>query len=644
MTSRLRFLLLSPLAALPFASVAHADEPKLPSTLRDSTLQQQLLEARRDMNSLAGRRPNLWGESPFEHRSPLQAADDGTVSKGEFMNALSDQAPMLGALRDWRNTMRGRDARGGKSGLRSFGLGTPQGTKATLHLGAQPLPQMGLANLSGMALGGEASASVAQWGRVQFGSTKPMLALNRAFKKYDDLMEDQTPDVKTYTPDVTWLSARAWENTAQRGNLDFLAARGQRSLLADAQLGTNPLGSVWGGRGQMALFPQRLKNWNLRGEWLGSRLKDQNQSAKAWNVNVDGPLAHPFGQARVSAGISETDAGFAPFTDPSALANAQNTEKRTREQVMVAQDAKLGLPIGLLSGTASFTAARSNRKNLADEANTVLESRQTQTDELTGIADVRWQLVPRLAVTGKHTRGTIYEAKPDAPALPENFTSRNDSDAGVELKMSKSLALTMGAGQTRVGNMVLPSDEKLDPLSASLRDEERVTLGLQHRTRGGNWSVGVARRLIDNNTLDGAATTAGAGDALAHTVNLNAERRFFDWLNLRGGWSWNNEDAFARGSDGLISPSTVRSQGRLAEAQISLPFRSRFDVRYQDYAQENIAGVSYSTMAGALREYGAKYLIGAQDGQAGFGFSVEYARRETGADPLNTWRVGLTYR
>jgi hypothetical protein len=252
--------------------------------------------------------------------------------------------------------------------------------------------------------------------------------------------------------------------------------------------------------------------------------------------------------------------------------------------------------------------------------------------------------LPRVALTGKHSRGLVYENKPDAPALPENFTRRNDSDAGVELKMSRSLAFTMGAGQTRIGNLTLPPEEYLDPLTASLRDEERLTVGLQHRTKGGNWSLCLARRLIDNNTLDGAITTAGAGDALAHTVNLNAERRFFDWLNLKGGWSWNNEDAFSRSGDGAISPATLRSQGRLAEAQIYLPFSSRFDMRYQDYLQENIAGTSYSTLAGGLREYGAKYLVGAQEGQAGFGFSVEYARRETGGDPLKTWRVGLTYR
>ena len=641
MTLRFRFLIFASLTALPAAGVAHADNQKLSPTLRDSGLQQQLMAARRDMAEITKRRPSLWGESPLEQRNPLTTADDGTISKGEVLNALSDQLPMLGGLRDWRNTIRGRDARGGVPGLRSFKLGKPQGTDAALKLGAHALPQLGLANLPGLAPGGAAPASVMQWGRFQAGSTKPMLALNRAFKKYDKLMEDATPAAETYTPDVTWLSARAWEN--KTGNLELLAARGQRALVPGAAAGTNPEGTVWGGRGQMALFPSRLKNWNLRGEWLGSRLKQQEQSAQAWNLNVDGPVAHPFGEARISAAISKTDAGFAPFSDPSALASLANQENRMRQQVVVAQDAKLAMPIGQLSGTASLTAARSHRKNLAQEAE-ASTTRQIQTDEVTGAANLRWQVMPRLALTGRHTSGIVAEDKPDAPTTPENFTRRNESDAGVEVKMSRSLAMTLGAGQSRVGNAIVPPDAAPDPLSASLRDENRFMVGLQHRTGGGAWSLNLARRLIDSNTLDGAETTKGSGDALAHTISLNAERRLFDWLNLRGGWNWNNEDAFTRGGDGLITPATQRTQGRMAEAQISLPWRSRFDVRYQDYRPESIAGNSYQTMAGALREYGAKYLIGAQEGQGGLGFSVEYARRETGGDPLDTWRVGLTYR
>lgn len=623
------------------AGVAHADNKNLPPALRDSTLQQQLVAARRDMAELSRRSPTFWGESPLERHTPLTAADDGAVTKGEVMHALSEQLPMLGGLRDWRNTIRGRDAHGSVPGVRQFKLGKPQGSDAALKLGAHALPNLGLANLAGIAPGGAAPASVVQWGRIQAGSTKPMLALNRAFKKYDELMEDATPAAETYTPDVTWLSARAWEN--KHGNLELLAARGNRALTPDAQAGTNPEGTFWGGRGQMALFPNRLKNWHLRGEWLGSRLKQQEKSATAWNLNVDGPVAHPFGEARVSAGISETEAGFAPFTDPSAIVNAANPEKRVRQQVVVAQDAKLALPVGQLSGTASVTAARSHRKNLAEEAE-ALAARQTQTDEVTGAANLRWQVMPRLALTGRHISGIVAEDKPDAPTAPENLTRLNESEAGVEVKMSRSLAVTLGAGQTRVGNAVVPADAAPDPLLASLRDENRFVVGLQHRTGGGAWSLNLARRLIDSNTLDGAPTTKGNGDALAHTISLNAERRFFDWLNLRGGWNWNNEDAFGRGSDGLITPATQRTQGRLAEAQISLPFRSRFDVRYQDYVPESIAAGSHQTMSGALREYGAKYLIGAQDGQGGLGFSVEYARRETGGDPLDTWRVGLTYR
>lgn len=656
MTPRLRFLTLTSLCALPVLGCAPRAAwagGQLSPTLRDATLQEQLRQARRDMTTIAGRGPSLWGESPLWSHAPLHAADDGSVTQGEFMNAMADQMATLGQVREWRATVRGRDRFGARAKQRSFKLGAPRlGKKAknapskgvALQLGAQALPQWGLASFGGMSPDGAATASVVKWGRVQAGSTEPMLALNRAFKSYDTLMENQTAAADTETPKLTWLQARAVEN--KTSSLDLIAARGSRALMPGAAPNTNPTGTVWGGRGQMALFPQQLKNWNLRGEWLGSRLEGQKNSAQSWNVNVDGPVEHPFGAARVSAGFVKTDPGFAPFSDPSAQVNAQNPEKRTRGQVVVAQDAKLHLPVGLLlTGTASVTAARSERKNLEQQAaeQAELASRQTKTDEVTGTADLRLQVLPRIAMTGRHTRGFLWEDRPDAPQLPENFTDRNDSDAGVELKVSRSLALTAGVGQTRIGNAALPPDAVI-PLSSSLRDEERITVGIQKRTGGGAWNLSVARRELENNTLDGSPFEQGAGDGLAHTLNLSAERRLFSWLNLQGGWSWNNEDTYTPGTDGAISPATLRSQSRMAQAQISLPFRSRFDVRYQEYLQQRAAGGASALLPGATREYGARYCIGAQEGQAGMGLAVEYARREVGNDPLNTWRVGLTYR
>ena len=365
---------------------------------------------------------------------------------------------------------------------------------------------------------------------------------------------------------------------------------------------------------------------------------------------MDGPVEHPFGQAHVSADYNATDAGFAPFSDPSATALSVNNERRTREQVSVAQDAKLQLPLlGTLSGTLSASAARSNRKSLNEngESETAPGAvpNETRTDELTGTADLRLQLFPAIALTGRHAHGLITEEHPSATASPENLTLRNDSDAGVELKISRALALTAGAGQTRVGNATLPpaAANSYDPLNATLRDENRITVGVRRQTGGGSVNLSLARRMIDTNTLDGAAFSGGSGDTLAHTVNLDAQRRFFGWLNLQGGWSWNNEDAFARGADGLIAPTTQRTQTRRAQAQLSLPFRSRFDLTYQDWLQQNGQGGATLGTIGGTREYGARYVLGAQD--AGLGLSVEYSRREfASSDVLGTWRVGVTYR
>src|SRR5687768_5960558 len=166
----LRFLLcVSPvcaaLCAPALATSALADgAPQLNPNLRDSALREQLEKAR-------ARNP-LWGESPLWNRTPLNAPQsNGEVTRGQFFNALSDQMPKLGELRDWRSTLRGRDRFGAPAKTRGLNLGQPMGTKAQLQLGAQTLPQWSLANFAGMAQNGVAPASVLQWGRVQAGST-----------------------------------------------------------------------------------------------------------------------------------------------------------------------------------------------------------------------------------------------------------------------------------------------------------------------------------------------------------------------------------------------------------------------------------------------------------------------------------------
>lgn len=622
--------------SLTLLAPAHADGAR---TLSGAPLHEELDRFRREHDS-------AWRESPLWSGAPLSPSADGTVTRGQFFNALSDQLPVLGEVRDWRSSLRGRDRNGAPVGARELRLGQPMGTTARLQLGAQALPQWSLANFAGMAPNGASPAAVGQWGRVQAGSTVPLLAVNRVLQPYDEMMESAPTEA---APRLTWAQIRAVER--KHGSFDMLAARGGRALLPGAAPNSTPQGNVWGGRGQMALMPSHLKNWNLRGEWLRSRLDGQRSDAHALNLGVDGPIKHRFGEARFNADYNATDPGFAPFSDPSAAALAQNNERRTRQQVTLAQDARLQLPVvGTLSGTFSTSAARSNRKGLTQTGEAVLETptapNQTRTDELTGTADLRLQMLPALALTGKHTRGLNSEEHPDAPLAPKNLTLSNVSDAGVELKMSRALALTAGVGQTRVGNAQIPATAGIyDPLNASLRDENRVTVGVRRQTGGGLVNLSLARRVLDTNTLDGVDFSRGSGDALAHTINLDAQRRVFRWLSVQGGWSWNNEDAFARGDDGLIAPSTQRTQTRRAQAQVSLPFRSRFDVNYQDWLQQNGQGTGPLGTIGGTRQYGARYSVGAADGQAGFGLSVEYARQQAGtADPLDTWRVGVTYR
>ena len=215
----LRFLLFVPAFAVLTPFSACADVAR---TLNGVPLREELDRYRRTQDA-------AWRESPLWSRAPLAVPGDGEVTRGQFFNALSDQMPALAEARNWRASLRGRDRNGAPAAARELRFGQPMGTAAKLQLGAQALPQWGLANFAGMAQGGAAPAAVAQWGRVQAGSTVPLVAANRALRDFDAFTEDTQPDASLTAPRLTWAQLRAVEH--KRGTVDFLAARGSRALL-----------------------------------------------------------------------------------------------------------------------------------------------------------------------------------------------------------------------------------------------------------------------------------------------------------------------------------------------------------------------------------------------------------------------------
>jgi len=176
------------------------------------------------------------------------------------------------------------------------------------------------------------------------------------------------------------------------------------------------------------------------------------------------------------------------------------------------------------------------------------------------------------------------------------------------------------------------------PSTTSLTDEDRVALGLQHTTSGGRFGLNLASKAV-------ADTLNRQSDTRTESVNLEAERQLFRWLRLKGGLR-------LTGEDDRIRQLAAAQADRRAEAQLAVPSIGRFHLSYSEWEKRQALlnafpsdSLNPLSPVNSAREFGMKYSLGAAEGQAGFGVSVQYARRETrqSADPA-TWRIGVTYR
>ncbi|MDQ3815958.1 MAG: hypothetical protein M3347_18770, partial [Armatimonadota bacterium] len=529
-----------------------------------------------------------WRESPLWRSAPM-AEPDQPVSRGAVMNALTGQMPVLGSLRDWRQTFQGT----GVAPQREIKL--LSGDTIVLGIGARPLPTSALAGLGGTAL-----ALGLKLGRVSIGSMAPVAAINRAFRGYDELMADTgqpRPRAKAQPKDqasLTWLTARPLES--QAGNLDLLLARGRRDVTpAKAPNKKFINGTVWGGNGRLNL-PQQ---WKLHGEWMNSRLAAQD-AAQAWNAALDGPVRHPWGIVKMNVAYGVSESGF------TSLTNGQPQLGRRSSEVTVEQ----GVAMGDVSGTTRVAFVQTRQPDLTE----LSPATPRQSDTLESAANLRLKVTPSVAVTTKATHRTaIQEMAPDAP-VAEKLIEHNDGEVGLELKVSKVLAVTMGVGQTRVANDVVAPDATA-PTATLLNDEDRVTVGLQHRTRRGALGVQLASKLASDNLNHQSETRT-------ESWNLEAERQLFSWLRLKGGLR-------LAAQDDLVRQLADDRADRRAEAQIALPILGRFNLTYSEWEKrQSLLGASpLNSLAplDAAHEYGVKYNLGAREGQAGWGLSLQYA-------------------
>ncbi|MDF2441496.1 MAG: hypothetical protein JWN98_2480, partial [Abditibacteriota bacterium] len=424
--------------------------------------------------------------------------------------------------------------------------------------------------------------------------------------------------------EISWLAARPLEG--KTGNINLLFARGRRDVTPGQAFSKRLVGgNWWGGNGELAL----TEKWKLRGEWMSGKTEDQEDSASAWKLSLDGPVRHPWGEARFSALYRGTDPGWSSYADPRPAVGGEHTE------VSVQQDVK----IGDISGTTRIGFTGSEIPVAA--ANVAADAPKTTVDPmrnemLEGTAQLRWELSPSVTLTTAHAHRATSHEKGGAgeDSATQNMMEHNSSEVGVELKISPTMVVSVGAGQTRVGSDLLKVDAD-EPIPIFLHDEDRTAIALRRRTRGGAWSLQWNHKTANE-------TVQRSGDRDTSGLQIEAERQLLPWLKVKGGLNFSDDDNFIQriGNEGAR---------RRIEAELSHGRLGRLGLSYNDWQQHqsSLGAVPLPTQPLALGDssYSVRYNIG---DATGLGLAVEYHRLgrapEGGPAPQDNWRIGITYR
>lgn len=530
------------------------------------------------------------------------------ITQREFADAASNQLGFLGALREWRDTLRGS----GKAPRRSF-AGAPLGQKIGLSLGSVAPPMQG----SGAGI-------AANWSAFEVGTTAQPQPLNEALARFDSLL---TGD-KVATPDqtqMTWLRARPIQE--KNAEVELSLARGRR----DMQAGQGEKwrdGTFQGAKARLAL----PANWSLRGELTREQLENQDEAATNWNVNATGPIAHPWGEAQATANWRDVESGYSTLNDTNSAVGQKSGD------VQVVQD----VAHGPLTGQMKVGASKREREEAAhtgDEieargARSEAQLRLAVTPNLGLLAGGSLQLdAARRALQDQTTPG---ETDPNAPApLPDALASPSEArelaqqvggDVGVEWKFTDSLSIAVTTGASRLRQRREAGELWND---GPAKDEDRRAVEVRHHHGAADFRVRLAQRA----RRDVLAPSTTPTQADISQWRIEAARRLVGSLRLRT-------------IVDLANDAKNDQNAHRVEAQLQLARAARIDARYREGdLPQGLLSDEWSSVFGApsgARQWGARFNAGSAASGAGLGLAVEYARN-AGATP-DTWRVGLQFK
>jgi len=431
--------------------------------------------------------------------------------------------------------------------------------------------------------------------------------------------------------------ALAKSDEAEDIELEFTAMQAAR----DEQAGS---GETWK-RGNFLGSKGKLKfgrGWLASGEWTRADLQEREAREK-WNLKANGPISHPFGDAKAEIEWRETEAGFANLA-------TENTNGEQVGQVKITQ----GVKRGDLSGQIQMVANERERQRLenilsGEEA----RARQAQTD-----ANFQYKLTPNISlralgkVTALQSQKFAGDTATDISINDEQFaldeSLQTGGDVGLEWKFSKELRLSATTGysqsnQWRRSRLSSATPDDVDWQKIQDGDENRVGLELRHENKAG--ALGLKYQLRDrDNSLDTDSTNDWKN---VETIRLEAERKLLAGLNVKTMLD------LARERD---SPwSSENCLARKIETQISLKNAARLDLRMRDGAAlpgdllSDSMGSPFGSISSRVfqtgdREFAARFNAGSAQNGKGLGFALEYARNQSGGDNTDSWKVGLTFK
>ncbi len=558
--------------------------------------------------------PTFWRENTLTNPSwPSVSATPAPVSRTQFFSAVSSQIGFVGALRSWRDTLRGS----GMVPRRDLWKRSMAGGQVAMGLGNVDAP-----NLAGFSSGAGTSL---QWkgasgASFEAGTTTRPLWLDETMQRFDkETSDDKTPMAVLDRTSVTWV--RAKPVSTKGGEIEAVFLRAAR----DGKAGE---GEQWS-NGNFGSVNTRLSlpaRWTLKSSWANAQMEAKD-AASSWNASANGPLDHPWGEANIAINWRTTDPGYQTFASQN-ISGERGGDAQITQQIQTP----------LVSGQVSATTSTTERLSLdGTSAGTELAHDATQAN-----ANLKVQVLPNLALkaTGlvsdtqvERLTGTVpADADAIVPIAHEAQTGTG-GDLGVELKVSKALSVEAGAGLTQ-GTRVVDAGAPLQNL------ESRATIRLNHKTGGGSWGASLQMR---DRTADAASESITPWTHIAG-VGLQSDRRIIGDFRLGANVNWMIDRAAQEGDENGVA--------RIVTTQFTFSKAARLDVRYRDGAalptdlsSDPLANLfSSSTFAAGNREISTRINLGSAANGKGFGMAVEWARQGVTNSPTDSWKIGLTYK